>query len=176
MFGGCTSCLGMGIIANKLDQRVPINHRVKSYISSTMCAVAVPLTLILFLVHFSFPFSCVVLFAYDLLCLGYYAPVMSMIQGTVPSEQKGAAIGAFGFANNYIQAALSLLIGFVVTKFGLDSSQTSFGIMCACVTSGPSLVAAICFFLAGIPYQEIKLEQEAEGKEAIEAVKKAGVR
>jgi hypothetical protein len=102
MFGGCTSCLAMGVVANKLDQRVPIFHRAKSIISATMCLIAVPLTLLLFSMHPSFPFSCSMLFMYDLLCLGYYAPVMSMIQGTVPAEQKGAAIGAFGFANNYI--------------------------------------------------------------------------
>ena len=47
--------------------------------------------------------------------------------------------------------------------------------MCASVTSVPSLIAAICFFRAGYPYEAIKLEQESEAKEAIEIVKKAGV-
>ena len=54
----------------------------------------------LFLVE-NFYFGIVILFLYDLLCLGYYAPVMSMIQGTIEPESKGAAIGAFGFVNNY---------------------------------------------------------------------------
>ena len=66
-----------------------------------MCLMAVPLCMILFLVHSSFYLGVVVLFLYDLLCLGYYAPVMSMIQATIEPENKGAAIGAFGFVNNY---------------------------------------------------------------------------
>lgn len=76
IFGGCTSCLVSGAMANKLDAK---SYRAKSYVSSAMCLLAVPLCLILFLVQSSFAFSCVTLFLYDLLCLGYYAPVMSMI-------------------------------------------------------------------------------------------------
>lgn len=101
MFGGCTSCLGAGIIANIIDNKTK-NLRTKSYISSSMCFFAVPLCLLLFTVESSFWFSIAMLFFYDLLCLGYYAPVMSMIQATIEPEKKGAAIGALGFSNNYI--------------------------------------------------------------------------
>lgn len=71
---------------------------------------------------------------------------------------------------------MSLLIGFIVTKYELDQHWSQFGLMCACVTSVPSLIAAICFYRAGYPYEAIKLEQEEEAKEAIEVVKLAGVR
>lgn len=60
-----------------------------------MCLIAVPLCLGLFLIQESFALSVVFYFLYDLLCLGYFAPVMSMIQCTVEPEKKGSAIGAF---------------------------------------------------------------------------------
>jgi MFS family permease len=98
MFGGCTSCLLSGKVADYYDQ---YNPRAKSIVSASMCLFAVPICLVLFLVQVNFYLSCVMLFLYDLLCLGYYAPVMAMIQQTVDPKLKGAAIGAFGFMNNY---------------------------------------------------------------------------
>ena len=76
VFGGCTSCLLSGRIADKLDVKT---YRAKSYVSAGMCLLAVPLCLLLFLVQTNFTLDCVILFLYDLFCLGYYAPVMSMI-------------------------------------------------------------------------------------------------
>lgn len=116
--GGCTSCLLSGIIANRLAKRT---HRAYSLVSGSMCLLAVPFCLLLFLID-NFTVAVTVLFFYDLLCLGYYAPVMSMIQATVEPENKGAAIGAFGFVNNYTQALVSLLIGFLVQKYSLGDS------------------------------------------------------
>lgn len=81
---------------------------------------------------------------------------MSMVQGTVEPEKKGAAIGAFGFANNYIQAALSLLIGWVVDNYKLDEDFRKFGTMCAVLTAVPNLIAGLLFLYAGIPYEVIK--------------------
>lgn len=48
MFGGCTSCLAIGMIANKIDKNKDANLRAKSYISTGMCWVAVPLCFMLF--------------------------------------------------------------------------------------------------------------------------------
>jgi hypothetical protein len=91
IFGGCTSCLLSGKIAERFDKKT---YRAKSLVSTTMCSIAVPLCLGLFLVH-NFVLSSTLLFLYDPLCLGYYAPVMSMIQVSVDVKNKGAAIGAF---------------------------------------------------------------------------------
>lgn len=117
MFGGCTSCLLSGKIADSFDQ---VTFRAKSYVSAAMCLVAVPLCLAIFLMHSNLYLSVAFLFLYDLLCLGYYAPVMSMIQATVDAKNKGAAIGAFGFSNNYTQALTSYIIGHLVEKYELD--------------------------------------------------------
>lgn len=86
-----------------------------------MCFLAGPLCLLLFTVQSSFIFSCIILFLYDLLCLGYYAPVMSMIQATVEPEKKGAAIGALGFVMQYVTAIMSLVIGSMVDKYDLNA-------------------------------------------------------
>jgi hypothetical protein len=84
---------------------------------------------------------------------------MSMIQGTIPPEKKGAAIGAFGFANNMIQAVASASIGIVVTKYNLTDNQRTFGLLCSLMTGVPNLLAGLCFFLGGIPYKKLKEEQ-----------------
>lgn len=76
IFGGCTSCLVSGAMATKLDAK---SYRAKSYVSAAMSFLACPLMAMLFLIQFSFTFSCFCQFFYDLLCLGYYAPVMSMV-------------------------------------------------------------------------------------------------
>jgi len=110
----------------------------------------------LFLVQSSFALSIVLLFLYDLLCLGYYAPVMSMIQATIEPEKKGAAIGAFGFVNNYTQALTSLIIGWVVTTYKLNEDMRTFGTLCACLTVVPSFIAGLCFLMAGPEYEKIK--------------------
>ncbi len=117
LFGGCTSCLLSGKIADYYDK---FNQRAKSIISASMCLIAVPICLPLFMVQSSFVLSCCLVFLYDLLCLGYYAPVMSMIQTVIDPKFKGAAIGAFGFMNNYIQALSSLAIADLVTTYNLD--------------------------------------------------------
>jgi len=114
--------------------------------------MAVPFCLMLFLID-NFTVAVTVLFFYDLLCLGYYAPVMSMIQATVEPENKGAAIGAFGFVNNYTQALVSLLIGFLVQKYSLGDSQVEFGRFCAALTAVPSLIAGLCFLRAGTYFE-----------------------
>lgn len=166
VFGGCTSCLLSGIIANRLDKNSS-NLRAKSYISGSMCLIAVPICSLLFLVQSSFVFSIIMLFLYDLLCLGYYAPVMSMIQATVEPEKKGAAIGAFGFVNNYTQALTSLLIGYLVTSYELDKDMPTFGTLMAALTAIPSLIAGLCFLRAGPEYEKIIKRQKEESEKAI---------
>ena len=99
ILGGCTSCLLSGKLAETLDQTT---YRAKSLVSTCMCLIAVPTCIILFVVHFDMYFSVFFLFIYDILCLGYYAPIISMVQATVDSQKKGAAIGAFGFSNNMV--------------------------------------------------------------------------
>jgi hypothetical protein len=74
--GGITSCLLSGKIADKYEA---VTYRAKSIVSATMCLIAVPICLALFLIHSSFYLSVSLLFLYDLLCLGYAAPVIAMI-------------------------------------------------------------------------------------------------
>lgn len=65
-----------GKIAEQFDS---VTYRAKSYVSAAMCMMAVPICAGLFLIQESFYLSVALLFLYDLLCLGYYAPVMSMV-------------------------------------------------------------------------------------------------
>lgn len=163
------------MIANKVDKDPNADLRTKSYLSAGMCFIAVPLCLMLFMLQGNFYISVCMLFLYDLMCLGYYAPVMSMVQGTIEPEKKGAAIGAFGFANNYIQAVVSLFIGWLVTHYKLDENQRDFGMLCAVLTAVPNLLAGLCFLYAGKPYEEIKLKQQEEADQAVEKAEKAEI-
>lgn len=116
VFGGITSCLLSGKIADKYE---PVSYRAKSFVSATMCFIAVPLCLALFLIHSSFYLSVSLLFLYDLLCLGYAAPVIAMIQGVVDVKKKGAALGAFSFTGTYTSAIANFAIGYLIQKYDL---------------------------------------------------------
>ena len=76
LFGGLTSSLVGGKLSDKYES---VNYRTKSYISSIMSAMAVPLFMLLFLIHSNFYFSIVVLFLENLLCEGWMAPCVAMI-------------------------------------------------------------------------------------------------
>lgn len=67
-----------------------------------------------------------------------------------------------------MQAISSLLIAKIVTTYNLGDSQRNFGSFCAVFTAVPSLIAACCFYRAGIFYKLIMTEKDKERLEAIE--------
>lgn len=58
--------------------------------------------------------------------------------------------------NSYTQAVTSIFIGLLVESYELDKDMRTFGTLCAVLTAVPSFVAAICFYRAGIYYEQIK--------------------
>ena len=98
-----------------------------------------------------------------------------MIQATIEPEKKGAAIGAFGFVNNYTQALTSLIIGWVVTTYNLAEDMRTFGTLCACLTAVPSLIAGLCFLMAGPEYEKIKKAQQEETDAALKKAEESEI-
>lgn len=65
-----------GTISDKYEN---VNFRTKSWVAVIMSGICVPISLLLFLLNFSFAFSIVILFFDYLLCEGWASPVYSMI-------------------------------------------------------------------------------------------------
>ena len=61
ILGGFTSCLLAGALSDKFEN---FNYRTKSYVASTMCLIAVPFCLALFLLNQNFYLSICLLFLY----------------------------------------------------------------------------------------------------------------
>jgi hypothetical protein len=92
-----TSSLVGGKISDKYES---VNYRTKSYVASLMSAMAVPLFMLLFLIHSNFYFSVVVLFLENLLCEGWMAPCVAMIQTVIDVKYKAASVGVLFFATS----------------------------------------------------------------------------
>lgn len=78
-----------------------------------MSLMAVPLFMALFLIHGSntFYFSIVILFLENLLCEGWMAPCIAMIQTVIDVKYKAVSVGVFFFATAMAQTLSTVVMG-----------------------------------------------------------------
>jgi len=76
LIGGFCSNMFAGYISDKYENA---NYRTKSWVAVGMSALAVPISLLLFLVNGSFKVSMTFLFLDYLLCEGWISPIYAMI-------------------------------------------------------------------------------------------------
>ena len=77
LFGGFSSNMIAGIFSDRYEKK---NLKTKPYIAAFMSLMAIPTTLVCFLVSNSFPISMFALFLEYLLAEGWNSPAISMIQ------------------------------------------------------------------------------------------------
>ena len=75
--GGLTSSLVVGALADKYESK---SMRIKSILPTVLSLIGVPIFCLLFLNHSNFYLSLVFLFLENLLCEGWMAPCIAMIQ------------------------------------------------------------------------------------------------
>lgn len=88
-----------------------------------MSGIGVPISLMLFLLNFSFAFSIFILFLDYLLCEGWASPVYAMIQTVIDVQYKGVAIGVFQFGTTLCGTLAVVLLGFVITEENISASN-----------------------------------------------------
>lgn len=95
LVGGLSSSIIGGRISDTYEE---VNYRTKAHVAATMSILAVPLFCALFLMHGNFGFAVVFLFMENLLCEGWMAPCIAMIQTVIDFKYKAVAVGVFFFA------------------------------------------------------------------------------
>lgn len=110
LFGGLSSSLIVGKLADKYEPR---NYRTKSYLACGLSILAVPLYSLLFLIHNpnTFYLSVVILFLENLLCEGWMAPCIAMIQTVIDVKYKAVSVGVFFFATAMAQTLSTVVMG-----------------------------------------------------------------
>lgn len=106
--GGLTSSLTAGWISDKYED---VNYKTKSYICSLLSVLALPMFALVFLFHFNFYFSMAMLFLENLLCEGWMAPCIAMIQTVIDVKHKAVSVGVFFFATAIAQTLSAVVVG-----------------------------------------------------------------
>lgn len=66
---------------------------------------------LIFLIHSSFTFGICMLFLENLLCEGWMAPSMAMIQRVIDVKYKAVSVGVFFFATAVASALSAVIVG-----------------------------------------------------------------
>lgn len=152
LFGGFTSNIIGGYISDKYDN---VNYRTKSYVGMWMSLLGAPITAACFLTEFSFAFSMTMLFCCYLVCEGWMAPNMSMIQTVIDTKYKAVSIGVFLFGTTISGTICTIVLGALIGTYAKTDMRT-LGYILAASASIPSLIAAFCFYMAGFHYAAFK--------------------
>lgn len=94
LFGGLTSSLVAGYISDKYEDK---NDRTKSYVCTALSLIGVPMFALIFLIHKNFYFCIGMLFLENLLCEGWMAPSIAIIQTVIDVKYKAVSVGVFFF-------------------------------------------------------------------------------
>ena len=166
ILGGLTCSVVTGIICDKYE---PINFRTKSYAIVIQSLIAIPTCAIAFLIHSSFALSISMIFLEYLLAEGWIPPTFSMILTSIDPKYKGQAVGIFAFSTTMSGTFVVWLDAKLISL--MDSNGDSLfhiGTVITLTTSLPCLIAAICFWRAGIHYEQFKLDEEKKVDDALE--------
>ena len=167
LFGGFTSSIVAGIICDKYE---PINYRAKSYVIVIQSLLAVPICAIAFLSTSSFTVSILFLFFEYLFSEGWMPPVLSMLLTCIEVQYKGVAVGIFLFSTTIAGTVAVWFDARMIKAFSADDDPAQIGKIVAFSTTVPCVLAAFCFWRAGIQYAKVKTQQTQIVEEAIDKV------
>lgn len=167
LVGGFTSSILAGIICDKFE---PVNYRTKSYVIVTQSLLAVPICAMAFLSTGSFAVSMIFLFLEYLLAEGWMPAVLSMLLTCIEVQFKGVAVGIFLFATTIAGTVAVWFDARMIKALEATDDPVQIGKMIALSTTVPCLLAAICFWRAGIYYAAVKTEQTKIVEAAIDKV------
>ena len=167
LVGGFTSSIAAGIICDKYE---PINYRTKSYVIVTQSLLAVPICAIAYLCNSSFTVSMLFLFFEYLFAEGWMPAVLSMLLTCIQVEFKGVAVGIFLFCTTIVGTIAVWFDAEMIKSLEATEDPIQIGKIVALSTTVPCLIAAFCFWKAGIYYAEVKTKQTKVKEEAIDKV------
>jgi len=165
LFGGAISSIGSGIICDKYE---PVNYKTKAYVTTFQSLIAVPLLAVAYLCHKSFALSMTFVFLEYMLAEGWVPSTVAMIVTCIDAKYKGRAIGIFQFSI-YIFGTIGVFVNsLLINEQNGDNNPIAVGKVIAFNTCIPCLLAAFCYWRAGIHYEIFKINQEKKVDKAIE--------
>lgn len=95
LFGGLTSAILAGQISDRYEDKY---YKTKSWVCTGLSLLGFPMFCLIFLIHSNFYLSMALLFVENVLCEGWMAPCIAMIQTVIDVKYKAASVGVFFFA------------------------------------------------------------------------------
>lgn len=108
LIGGLSSSLIAGHISDTYESYYP---RTKSYICMLLSLMGFPMFCLIFLIHSNFYICMTLLFLENLLCEGWMAPCIAMIQSVIEVKYKAVSVGVFFFATAIAQTLSAVAVG-----------------------------------------------------------------
>lgn len=152
----CT--LGTAIISDRYDN---INYMTKAYICIVTTMVSIPCCLMIYLCQSNFWVSMSGLFIEYLLSTGWGQPAIGILSTVCDSAIRGTAISVFFFLITIFGVIAPYFYIALQNHYGLDAKEEAqeFGILIACCTVIPCIIALPCFYIAGVKYSWFKYHE-----------------
>ena len=152
----CT--LGTAIISDRYDN---INYMTKAYICIITTMISIPCCLMIYLCNSNFWVSMTGLFIEYLLSTGWGQPAIGILSTVCDSAIRGTAISVFFFLITIFGVIAPYFYIALQNHYGLDAKEeaSEFGILIACCTVIPCIIAIPCFYIAGVKYSWFKYHE-----------------
>ena len=147
LFGGILSNIFTGIIADKLAKRTKMS---KAYAAILPAIIGVPLIAgVCLMPGISLPLAMALIFLKLLLCEGWMAPSVAMMQETVPPKNQGTVASTYMSFIIGVSNLSSLLIDHLLNKFGGGVNPAILGKIIFTVSALSYVISVPCFYKAG---------------------------
>lgn len=152
----CT--LGTAIISDRYDN---INYMTKAYICLATTFISIPCCLMIYLTNDNFWVCMTGLFIEYLLSTGWGQPAISILSTVCDASIRGTAISVFFFLITIFGVICPYGYIAIQNTYGLDYNEEprEFGILIACCTCIPCVLALPCFYIAGVKYSWFKYHE-----------------
>lgn len=145
----CT--LGTAVISDTYDN---INYMTKAYICIVTTLISIPCCCMIYLVQSNFWISMTGLFIEYLLSTGWGQPAIGILSTCCEASIRGTAISVFFFLISMFGVVAPYGYTAIQNHYGLDPIEEpqEFGVLIACCTVIPCILAIPCFYIAGVKY------------------------
>tara|TARA_B110000285_G_C15000309_1_gene551096 strand:- start:302 stop:1114 length:813 start_codon:yes stop_codon:yes gene_type:complete len=145
----CT--LGTAVISDNYDN---INYMTKAYICIVTTMISIPCCAMIYLNQSSFWVSMTGLFIEYLLSTGWGQPAIGILSTVCDASVRGTAISVFFFLISIFGVMAPYCYTAIQNHYGLDPIEepAEFGMLIACCTIIPCILAIPCFYIAGVKY------------------------
>jgi len=152
----CT--LATAYISDKYDN---ISYMTKAYICMGTTMISIPCCAMIYLCNTNYWVSITGLFIEYVLTTGWSQPAIGMLSTVCDPSVRGTAISVFFFLITMFGVVAPKGYNAIQEHYGLDPYEEprEFGILIACCTIIPCVIAIPCFYICGVKYSWYKYHE-----------------